>query len=194
MKFRLTPTRLRIMLIISLALIIAVSSFVNSFALSLLEEFAVDVSHTTVDATASQNNLQNLQQVQQKLAGEQDVISRASSIVADSQSYQYQDQILTDLKAFAAQSGITITNLDFSAATTSKTPTTPTAGPAPAGVKSTSVSVTLKNPVNYVNFLKFIKSIEQNLTKMQISKIALSKAATGNDVSSETLIIEVYIR
>jgi hypothetical protein len=194
MKFRLTPTRLRIMLMISLVVTIALSSVINSFAFGLLEDFAVDVSHTTVDATASQNNLQNLQQVQQKLAGEKDVIQRASSIVADSQSYQYQDQILTDLKAFASQAGIVITNLDFSAATTSKTPTAPAAGPAPVGVKSTSVSVTLKNPVNYVNFLKFVKSIEQNLTKMQISKVALSKAATGNDVSSETLIIEVYIR
>ncbi len=193
MKFHLSPTRLRIMLLIGMVVSLALISLVNSFALSLLGSLATDVSHTTVDATASENNLQNLQQVQQTLANEKDVIQRASNIVADSQSYQYQDQILTDLKAFAGQAGIVITNLDFSAASTSKT-ATPTASTAPSGVKSTSVSVTLKNPVNYVNFLKFIKSIEQNLTKMQISKIALSKSASGSDVSSETLIIEVYIR
>lgn len=181
------------MLLIGMVVSLALISLVNSFALSLLGSLATDVSHTTVDATASENNLQNLQQVQQTLANEKDVIQRASNIVADSQSYQYQDQILTDLKAFAGQAGIVITNLDFSAASTSKT-ATPTASTAPSGVKSTSVSVTLKNPVNYVNFLKFIKSIEQNLTKMQISKIALSKSASGSDVSSETLIIEVYIR
>lgn len=194
-KYPLTASRLRITLSISLFVIVGGATVLAYFAYSELEKVAVNVSHTVVDASASQNNIQTLQQIQQKLAGEQAVIDRANSIVADSQSYQYQDQILTDLKDYANKAAITITNIDFSAAATAAQPTASTATtPAPMGVKSTSVSITLKNPISYNNLLRFIKSIEQNLTKMQISKVGLSKGVSGNDVSSDILTIEVYIK
>ena len=45
-----------------------------------------------------------------------------------------------------------------------------------------------------MSMLRFVKSIEQNLTKMQISKIGLSKDANSNNVTSDVLTIEVYIR
>jgi hypothetical protein len=119
--------------------------------------------------------------------------------VADSQSYQYQNQIIGDLNDYANKAGIAITSIDFVADTPAAT-TTPPAGTrtpttiAPAGVKSTSVSITLQNPVPYDNMLRFIHSIEQNLTKMQISKIGLAKGSSGNAVTSEILTIQVYIK
>jgi hypothetical protein len=194
---RLTATQLRIILSISLFAILAMTVTLAFFAYGGLRGTAIDVSHAGADADASQTNLQILQQIQQKLAEEKDVIERANSIVADSKSYQYQDQILTDLKDYASKAGITITNIDFAASATAATPGSAppaTTAPAPTGVKTTSVSVTLKNPIDYVSLLRFIKSIEQNLTKMQISKISLAKGTTGSDVSSEALTIEVYIR
>lgn len=195
--FHMTASRLRVMLTISLFVIIAVAVLIASFAYTSLKAVAVEVSHTAADANASQNNIQTLQQVQQKLANEKDIVERANSIVAESQSYQYQDQILADLKDYAGKAGVTVTDIDFSTTATTQTPATGTPQPqptAPTGVKSTSVSVTLKNPIDYNSLLYFIKSIEQNLTKMQISSISLSKGTSGNDVSSEALTIEVYIR
>ncbi|MFI5212624.1 MAG: hypothetical protein ACHQTE_01560, partial [Candidatus Saccharimonadales bacterium] len=62
------------------------------------------------------------------------------------------------------------------------------------GVKSTSVAVTLVNPINYNNLLTFVKLIEQNLTKMQVSKIGLSKDPSSNKIISDALTVEVYIR
>jgi hypothetical protein len=194
----LTATMLRLVLCSLLFAIAIVAGIIITIMLDdQLKPFAVDVSHTVIDANASNDNVQKIQKIQKELANDKDAIDRASSIVADSQSYEYQDQIITDLNDYANRASIVITNIDFSAGTASKGTTTPAATPAPAGptgVKSTPISVTLKNPVVYDNLLRFIKSIEQNLTKMQISKVSLAKGAGSNDISSEVLTIEVYIR
>lgn len=196
--YQLTAWRLRLMLAILMFVIVAAAGVIAFFGYTELKKVAVEVSHTTVDADASQNNLQNLQKIQQKLASNKDVITRTNGIVAESQSYQYQDQIIADLKNYASRAHITITNLDFGMTTTkSPTPTPGSTGglnvPPPAGVKTTTVAVTLQNPINYDDLLHFLKSIEQNLTKMQVSKVSLSKGS-GSAVSIEALTIEVYIR
>lgn len=193
----LTATLLRAILSISMFVVAAIGGTAFWIANSKLEEYAVEVSHTSADATASRDNLQNLQKIQKELDEDKEVVQRASSIVADSQSYQYQNQIITDLNGYAAKAGIEITNINFASTTTQTTTpgtTTPAAPTAPSGVKSMPVSITIKNPVDYINLLKFINSIEENLTKMQISRINLSKDPTKNSVTSDALTIEVYVR
>jgi hypothetical protein len=194
----ITATRLRIILAISLLLIEVLASLFVANADQKLKAYASEVSQVQADSSASQNNVQTLRKIQQELLANKDAIARTSEIVADSQSYQYQDQIITDLNDYAKRADITVTNLDFLASTPTGTATptpTPTgAAPPPTGVKSTSVSVTIKNPVEYDKLLHFIKSIEQNLTKMQISRIGLAKDAGDGNVTSEVLTIEVYIR
>lgn len=198
MKGNLTATKLRVGLVISLFVIGAIEATIFTFAYGQLAQTATDVSHVVVDANASQNNLATLEKIEKILEDEKGVVDRASSIVADSQSYQYQDQIITDLNNYANKNSVTITNVDFSAGQAATATPGQAAAPvtaAPAGLKSTSVTVTLKTPVDYNNLLRFIEAVEQNLTKMQISKIGLSKgASTGNDVTSDALTIEVYIR
>jgi hypothetical protein len=195
----LTASSLRIILIISLFLIAGLAAVGFSFVTDGLRTTATDTSTTLAEADASRNNVQVLQQVQKELQANKDVIERASSIVAESQSYQYQDQIIKDITDYATRSNITITNFDFgetkSAGNTSNSTTAPSTPQAakPAGVNSTTVSITLQNPVNYNRLLLFIHSIEQNLTKMQISTVSLSREASGN-ITSDALKIEVYIR
>lgn len=197
MKIRqyLTPTNVRLMLSISLFTIAIGAAVIIHFLNAGMDEYAEKVSRANADSVASQDNIQNLQKIQQELLANRDVIERTTSIVADSQSYEYQNQIITDLNDYANRAGISVTNIDFTegASASTSTPTAPATSPAPAGVKSTSVSITLKNPVAYDNLLRFIHSIEQNLTKMQISRIGLTKDTTGN-VTSEVLTIEVYIK
>jgi len=197
----LSATTLRLILAIALFGIAVIAGVAIDFIIKNgLRPFAVDVSHVVIDASASQNNIQNLQKIQKELADQKDAIDRASSIVAESRSYEYQDQIITDLNDYATKAGISITNIDFSAVAATTQPTaSPTTTPkapttsAPTGVKTLPISVTIKNPVVYDNLLHFIKSVEQNLTKMQISKISLAKG-TGGDISSEVLTVEVYVR
>ena len=192
----LKASTLRLIMIVSLFLIAGLAVVMFYFANQELSKVATEVSHVTADAEASQDNLQNLQAVEQKLANEKEAIERVNSIVAESQSYQYQDQILSDLHSYANQSGVTITNINFSGSgdSTASSSGTPPVSSAPAGLKTTSVSVTIDNPVGYNNLLRFMRSIEQNLTKMQISTVSLSKAESGSQVTSDALTIEVYIR
>jgi hypothetical protein len=201
-KYELNAVQFRLILSISLFFIFAIMLTVAGFAYNELKKVAVDVSHTSADANASSNNVETLEKIEQKLNDDRDVVGRTNSIVAESKSYQYQDQIIADLKDYASRAGIVLTNFDFSSNTTTPTPgsnatqaPSPTApSPPPSGVKSTSVSVTLKNPVDYESLLRFLQSIEQNLTKMQVSKVSLTKSESDNSVSSDALTIEVYVR
>ena len=199
-KSAMTATRLRLILSLSIFVIILVTGGAFFYIDQQIQTYAVSVSHSVADANASQDSLQTLQELQQTLNNDSDVIAKTNSIVADSQSYQYQDQIINDINGYAAQTGIGITNINFPSATATPTagatspvttPSTPTV--APSGVKSISVEVTLKNPIDYNSFLQFIHAIENNLTRMQIQKIGLS-ASTGSGVSSDILTIQVYVR
>lgn len=199
--YPLTAASLRVILTASIFAIAALGITLFSITSKQLSVVATEISHTAADANASQNNLQGLQSIQKELDKRKSVIERTASIVAESQSYLYQDQIITELNTYASQAGISITNIDFGVTATA-TPTAPAGttqvtpeAAAPSGVKLSTVSITLKNPVDYVGLLRFIKSIEQNLTKMQVANISLSKSdGTQNSISSDMLNIEVYIR
>lgn len=202
-KKPLTATKLRVMLSVSLFVVALGAGAVFYFANRQLNTYAGDVSTSTAEADASQNDLQTLQHIQQELKDNQDAVKRAAQIVADSKSYQYQNQIIGDLNDYARRAGITITNIDFSdTGTGSSASSSAAAGssaasptPAVAGVKSTAVSITLQNPVDYDSLLTFMHSIEQNLTKMQIASVNISKdTSTATGVTSNVLTLEVYIR
>lgn len=196
----LTATALRLVLIVSMFIIAALGAVGFLFVTDGLRETATNVSQTIAEANASQNNVQTLQQIQTKLAQDKDAVERARSIVAESQSYQYQDQIIRDLTDYANRSSIGITNIEFGETKSTSSTQSGTAGqntqqsPTPSGVNSKTVTITLQNPVDYNSLLRFIHAIEQNLTKMQISAVGVSKDSTTGKVTSQTLAIEVYVR
>lgn len=192
----LTATQLRLILSGSMFVIALLAGVGFVFVNSQLKNYAVEVSHVAADANASRDNLQNLQKIETQLKDDQDIVQKTNSIVAESQSYQYQDQIITDINNYASRAGIGITDINFSTQATIApgAQTTPNTPVAPSGVKSSTVAITLKNPINYENMLRLIRSIEQNLTKMQVSRINLSKDSATNGVTSDILTLQVYIR
>lgn len=205
-NIKLTAVSFRLILSVTLFLTAGIIVAAVWFSTSKLKGFAAEVSQISSDASASQDSVQTLQKTKQELEAQKDIVTKAANIVADSQGYQYQDQIIKDLNAYANASGLSITNFSFAASTGAASSATPapaasgsTASPTPAttaipsGVKSTTASVTLKTPVNYVNLLQFIHSIEQNLTKMQIARITLSKGASAQEINTDSLEIQVYI-
>lgn len=221
-KQGLTPVKLRLILSIMLFVTTGVSGSIFYFANSQLTTVANDVSHTAADAKASQNNIQALQTIQKELIKQQDTIKQVDNITADSQSYNYQNQIINDLNTYANRSGITITNIDFAASAaagggtssgtaapsaaapaaggSNATTTAPVGGAAASGtggavsgLKLATISITLKTPVDYKSLLNFFNMIEQSLPKLQIAKVNLTKATQGNGVTSEVLSIAVYI-
>ena len=152
---------------------------------------------------ASDTNIQSLQKTQAELEKYKDTAVRAQSIVSESASYQYQDQITRDLNNYAAQAGLAITGFTFDstataaapAAPTTGTATTPAAPSAPAGLNSKTVTIQLESSVPYKSLLTFMNMIEGNLTKMPIAKVTLSKSSDNDEnVAGQTLAIEVYVK
>lgn len=200
--------RLRLILLIVLFLLIFLAGLCGFLGLQYLNKQALEVQQVVFEAANSDQKLQRIQELSRSLEKNVDAVDRAKQIVAESKSYQYQDVIIRDLQTMATQAGVTITNFDFGAASTdgsaTSTPPAPVATPAPGGtttptasLRSTTVNITLDNPVDYKKLLTFIHYIEQNLTKMQISKIGLAGTESNDSpdaVTSEALTIEVYIR
>lgn len=182
-----------------------------------LQKTAEEVSQTQTQAQTSDARVQNLVLLERQLKENSLAFERAQQIVAESKSYQYQNQIITDLTYYANQAHVGITSFTFqdtvAAENTNSTPATSeattenseassgskdtaTATPAtPANsLKSTQVSIQLSEGVVYQDFLHFLHLIEQNLTRMQVADISMSKGEGSNTVGVQTLTIEVYIR
>lgn len=200
----MTAPQLRIALCICLVLVTAAGVAIFQLGHSKLNAVAHSVAETGAKADASQDDLQRLGLTKNELAANSDAVQKASEIAAESKSYQYQNQIVTDINRFAKQAGITITAISFAnttstaaPATTAPAAATPGANPGGAaatpGLKTISTTISVKSPLNYKKFLQFVHDIEQNLTKMQLQSLSLSKSADGG-ISSDNLTIEVYIR
>lgn len=200
----MTATKLRLILVASMAILLTLAVVLFAFGFQKIKEHSVSTRAVAAEAQASNSSVQNLINIKKQLEVNKDAIQRASLIVSESKSYIYQDQIIQDINRFANSAGITITNISFSDTgtipTSSTTTTAPTATPAvgkPAGIKTTTATVTVKNPVDYNKMLAFIHSIEDSLFKMRISQVSLSKptdAKSPNEVASDVLTIEVYLR
>jgi hypothetical protein len=205
-KFTLTATNLRIILAVSLVVITAIGAGGFALAYNWLDGFAADASTVASQAAASESELQELSQTEKMLKTQHHAVERASKIAAESKSYQYQDQIINDLNDFARKAGITISDITFaddnakggSSSSSSSSSKTGTSLPAIAGLKATTASVTVKNPVEYRKLLTFMYLVEQSLTKMRIANVDLSRStAQGqapDSITSNTLTIEVYLR
>lgn len=199
---------MRLLLSASLVLILLGMGGGFYMAYSKLKETAADVAETQSRAKSSDSNLQYLIGLQAQLTKHKASAEKANQIVAESQSYQYQNQIINDLTRYASQAGVSITSFTFQDAATPKkaagnqsTSTTNQATTEQGGattaapsIKSTIVSIQLSNDLIYKNLLHFIYLIEQNLTRMQISDLSLSRGEGIDSVSAQTLNVEVYIR
>lgn len=184
-KTGMTARTLRNILSMLVFVLIALSVVGFYFAQNWLLDFAVSISHTVADSNASGGNLQSLSQLEKELADRQDVIVKASTLIAPVGTYQ--SQAIQDLNKYAADAGISISNYGF---------TQP--GAATATTKGASggslITATLASPVSYTRLLKFMDSVESNLPKMQISSVNLGRVSGGDSdsVRIDQLTIEVY--
>ena len=170
------------------------------FASNLLSAYANDTRKLNTQAAISDRNLSALKNIKEYLATHTNERDRASSIVASTKQYVYQDQIISDISAFANSSGVAVTAINFSGSGTaggaSATASAPSAatGAGVGGLKSTTAAITINSPVAYSSLLNFILHIEQNSTKMQIASVSLSKGTSADQVTTQGFQIEVYIR
>lgn len=197
-KKQLTAVILRIILTSILILLIATAIGVFIFGYQQLQESGRLAAEASAEASASNDELRELVAIEARLKKDQQVVERASQIVADSKSYQYQDQIITDLNNFANKAGLTITNINFSTDSTPTQSGSSATAPATAssGLKSTTATITLASPTRYRSLMTFAKLIEESLTRMRISSLSLSRdqSAGSDNVQVGTISVEVYVR
>jgi hypothetical protein len=178
----------------SLILIVLAGAGIFYLAYGSLSETATKTGISAASARESEDTLQKLQLLQTKLEAEQEVIAMTSRVTANSQNYAYQDLLVRDLTVYAERAQLTIKNISFAdqAATPAPTEGTPNASSA-VGLKKATVDITLETPVNYESLLNFLHYIEQNLTKLKISKVGLAKGEAGS-VTIDVLNLEVYLQ
>ena len=208
-KQAFSAVTMRLVLVVVLLLILALMSGGFYVAYSSLRTTAEEVAKTQSEAQVSDARVQNLISLERQLKQHTYAIDRAKQIVAESKSYQYQNQIITDLTHYATQAGVSITSFTFEgdapvANSGAAQPTTPategatddaTQSATPTGnFKSTQVSIQLGENVSYQNLLHFLYLIEQNLTRMQVAAVSMTKGEAVDAVTAQTLNLEVYIR
>lgn len=212
MKKQLTPSQLRIILVLSLLLAIGLG--IGGFILlrGVLAAKATEISQIATEVKGLSDNIRKLESAEKTLKANEDVEVKAREMLAESQSYQYQDRIVQDLKAIAGTSGVNIKNVDFMVSQTSASAVVPQA-PAqgtpevatptsnlPGGINQTKATITIESPVSYNSLLLFIRALESNSMKMQVSKVSItgagasSEAKNKDQVTSEAFVIGVYIR
>jgi hypothetical protein len=205
----MTAQKLRVMLIAALFVMLAIIIAVFYLGRQQLSVIAVSVNHANADANASNDNLNTLKKIQDTLTQNQTVISRASQLDATSNGYDYQNKIISDLETYGRQTGVGVTQVDFSAAFAAAGSSAPASPATPAGAGQTpsasasatdmskpiTISVTLDSPATYTSLLKFINLIEQNLPKMQIARLNLSHFDSDpSKVTVSNFAIEMYVK
>lgn len=188
--------KLRILLSVTILLLICLAGGVFIFFRSQLVSYAQQVQLDNAHAQVSTSDINRLKSLKEELESNIVAVTRAKNIVAESKYYQYQNQILSDITAYAKKAGVQIAGFTFN----NEVPGAAAAAgvaqtAAPAGLKSTSVSVSIKNPADYQAVVKFVNYVESNLTKMQVAGIAYTRAETNDgSINANPITIEVYTR
>ena len=110
---KLTATKFRYVLIGVLVLTLLAIGGGFYVAYTSLRTTAEETAMVQSEADSSDAKIQNLLNTKATLKKNADVVKRAEQIVSDSQNYQYQDQIISDLNAYASKSGLTIKSFTF---------------------------------------------------------------------------------
>ena len=141
------------------------------------------------EASMSDSNLAKAKGLKTYIDSHREELEQASTIVAESQTYSYQNQIINDLTSYAAASGVSILEFNFPESSSNSKKA------AAGALKSISAEITLNEPLQYNNFIIFLKYIEQNRTKMQIADISIStNKENPRLIDSPTIGLEVYVK
>lgn len=193
---KMTPAvTMRIVFALSLVLILVGMGGVVYFGYTMLQGTAEEVSKIQTEAKAVDAKVQNLARLEKEMEKYKDSVAKARQLVAETQQYQYQNQIINDLTTYANQSGVGIEGFTFASGSAgSKSSSGSSGANSGAGPKSMKVSVRLGEKTDYMALLRFMHLIEQNLTRMQIASVSMSKTEGTGQVNTQTLEVEVYVR
>lgn len=188
----MNAVKLRNILLGLIALVIILVGVAIYYAHGFLQAETTKTAHTRIEAELSARDVERLKSLEKIIGANQSSVQKAEQIVAETKQYQYQDQIVSDINSYASKTGVQVTAFDFGS---TSAPAPAGAAKAVSGVKSITVTLTLKSPLAFDSYLRFLKAIEQNLTKMQVSGVNLSPDVNDvNSVANPTIGLTVYVR
>ena len=159
---------------------------------SMLAAKAIEVDHAKIDAELAQEEISRLKLLKKTLSDDKEIIEKARRIVAESQMYKFQDQVIDEITVYAQKAGIDVIGYDFTVKGTSSQKSTTTSSKLP---QKTIVTVKTASNVSYTSYLKFLKYIENNVTKMQMAGIAIKPVVIDpNRLDSTILELEIFLR
>lgn len=204
----ITASRLRLLLLAALALIIILGGVIFYLGYTKLGAIASETGEQVASAKQSETTIERLEATKKELDEKKDIIARVSDITADSQNYAYQDRLVNDLTVYARKAHLTIKNISFASQGGGGTGAAPVATAPPGGgasegsmaapaagssLKKATVDITLENPLDYKDLLNFLHYIEQNLTKLKVSRVSMTKSK-DESVTIDILNLEVYLK
>lgn len=186
----MNAVKLRIVLVIGLVVSLAALGTGVWWLQGALAAQVAKTDHARADADIAQLELEKLRRLEIQLQEQKDIVERAAQIAATADNYQYQDQVVKDVEAYAKRHDIAIANFDFSGASAPGASTN-----SPAGTTRTPFSVSLRGPLSFDKFMNFLRDIENNLTKLQVSSLSLTPTADDPKmVTNPTLSLVVYLK
>lgn len=223
-KVRFNAVALRAVLAIMILLIFGLAGVGFTFAQQKLLAYAKDISHKKADAEASNNTINSLRNMEQKLNSNQAISQKINELRAVSEFPEF--EIVDQIREIAARNNIAISSFSYgssdqgsaegvtgttppAAATppaATAQPTTPGAAANANAGKTISLTVNLASPVEYGNYLQFIYDIEQNLPKMQVEGVGVRMGGSSSDsegqsetsnqsgLSVDPLVIKMYLK
>lgn len=194
----LNPVTVGFLLLLSIVVIVVAIVAMNILFQAKLKQLALDVRKANNAATVSKEDLSRLKNLRSYLEKEKDTIDKTKKIVADSSSYQYQDQVINDISNYSTRSGVVVTGVNFDEQVNNSGTAGNSAIPNPTptnGAKFATATINIKSPVNYRNAMQFLYYLENNLTKLQVTSVSMSKASkAGQEVTINPLTLKVYIK
>ena len=185
-KTSLKATTLRKIMITTILIIIGILSAGFYFGQDWLSKYANQTNSTTSNSSINGVNSQSLRQIQDEISKNKSIGSLADNMTASKQDYQ--NQIKTDLEEYASNTGISITNYDWSITPVNNNMTV-------NNLDTKFVKITINNPVPLKNLIQFFKGLESNLPKIQITDLNLNPSSTSKDnVTVDPITIMVYTK
>ena len=167
---------------LTVLMIVILAGLAGGFYLAYqqVRAYAVEVSHTVVDAEASGKQIEQLQDLKSDLQQRESLVNKAKLLFSTADNYQ--SQALKDVQKYAQTYGITILNTNFE--------------PVADTTEGHIIVLTLQSPLSYTKLLQFLDAIEGNLPKMQVTSVSLGHSTSGanGDITTDAIRIGISTR
>lgn len=202
----LNARKLRWILLAVLLLLFIGGSYGFYYVYSQLTAYNKSTAELSAQADLTDSKIKRIEEAYTFLKNHKKSEERAKTIAATTDGYQYQDEIIKNIRDLAASSKLTVKTIEFtddSSATSAATPQTlakksPSESIPGFTIKKATVSfapTSLAANPSYQQILDFMYKIENNDLKMHISSLRLSSLGIGSrDIEMSNLTIGVYVK